>query len=124
MLPSSCRSCSFLPDAVEPLGIVADRGAGTLTVEWEDGHESVYALPALRWACPCATCRGEWGRPGRLASLETLPPEETRLEDVHTVGSYAIMPIWASGHNDGIFSFEYLRSICPCDVCSAEERPH
>jgi DUF971 family protein len=104
--------------AVIPTAIVADREAGTLTVEWEDGHRSEYSAEMLRWACPCAGCKGEWGRAGRLSSLSTLPPEELRLTDVQAVGTYAIMPVWASGHAQGIYSFEYLRSICPCNLCS------
>ena len=107
---------------MEPLSIVADRTAGTITIEWEDGHRSVYPAAALRWACPCAECKGEWGRPGRLAGLDALAPEELTLSDVQAVGTYAIAPVWASGHAQGIFTFEYLRQICPCGHCS-ESRP-
>jgi DUF971 family protein len=92
-----------------------------VTVEWEDGHISTYPAHILRWACPCAVCRGEWGRPGMLASLTSLPPQELQLVDVQAIGSYAIMPVWASGHDQGIYSFEYLRSICPCEECSSTE---
>jgi DUF971 family protein len=100
-----------------PVAIDADRQAGTLTIAWDDGHQSVYTVSQLRWACPCATCSGEWGRPGVLASLTSLPPDELRLADVHAVGMYAIAPVWASGHDSGIYSFDYLRSLCPCDEC-------
>jgi DUF971 family protein len=34
--------------------------------------------------------------------------ELTRLV---TVGGYAIQPVWADGHNTGIFSFDYLRQV-------------
>jgi len=27
------------------------------------------------------------------------------------VGGYAIQPVWADGHNTGIYSFEYLRRV-------------
>jgi DUF971 family protein len=104
---------------MEPREIVADRAAGTLTVVWTDGHVSMYSMPDLRWACPCATCSGEWGRPGVLAGVDRLPDEEFVLSDVHAVGAYAIAPTWASGHSTGIYSFEYLRSICPCESCRA-----
>lgn len=103
-----------------PREIVADRGEGTISVVWDDGHRSTYTAELLRWACPCATCAGEWGRPGLLAGLSTLPADEFRLEDVRAVGTYAIAPLWASGHNTGIYSFDYLRSLCPCDICTAE----
>jgi DUF971 family protein len=106
----------------EPVGIEADRGAGTLTIEWSDGHRSIYSTETLRWACPCAVCQGEWGRPGVLASLTELPPEEMRLTDVLAVGGYALTPVWASGHSSGIYSFEYLRQICPCGECAPMRR--
>lgn len=96
---------------MDPVEIVADRLRGSLTVEWSDGTRSRLLLPALRWACPCATCAGEWGRPGRLASLTVLPDDELTLTDVQPVGSYGITPIWASGHRDGIYSFDYLKSL-------------
>ena len=112
-------SCWFRPDmSADPVGIEADRQGGTLTIEWEDGHRSQYSTVILRWACPCAVCKGEWGRPGRLAGLDALPPEEFVLTDVQAVGSYAIMPTWESGHAQGIYSFEYLRGLCPCEECS------
>jgi DUF971 family protein len=94
-----------------PVAIEADRAAGTLTVDWEDGHRSVYTVSQLRWACPCAICSGELGRPGVLASQTSLPPEELRLVDVSLVGSYGICLVWASGHDTGIFTFDYLRSL-------------
>ena len=102
---------------ISPVGIEADRAAGTLAIAWEDGHRSRYSLAALRWACPCAMCRGEWGRAGVLEGASSLPDDELRLADMQTVGTYAVLPIWESGHNTGIYSFDYLRSICPCDEC-------
>lgn len=102
---------------MEPLGIEVDRGAGTLTIDWEDGHHSTFPAGYLRWRCPCAECAGEWGRPGRLAGLASLPPDETAIADLHLVGRYALQPVWASGHDSGFYSFEMLRGICPCDAC-------
>lgn len=105
----------------EPVGIEADRSNGTLSIEWADGHQSQYGTHLLRWACPCAVCQGEWGRPGVLAGLDTLPRDELTLENLLAVGSYAVTPVWASGHSSGIYSFEYLRTLCPCDDCSHPE---
>lgn len=100
-----------------PTAIEADRAGGVLTIQWDDGHRSVLPAALLRWACPCAVCKGEWGRPGRLAAIDSLPQEELTLADVHAVGTYAITPVWASGHAQGIYSFEYLRELCPCEEC-------
>jgi len=105
-----------------PREIVADRQAGTIDVTWDDGHRSLYTAEHLRWSCPCATCAGEWGRPGLLEGVEQLPPDEFRLADVRSVGTYAIAPRWASGHQTGIYSFEYLRSLCECEECGSASR--
>jgi DUF971 family protein len=37
------------------------------------------------------------------------------------VGNYAIELRWQDGHSTGIYSFEYLRSLCPCTHCTAPQ---
>jgi len=61
--------------------IHADRAAGTLAIEWADGHATTYGFEPLRWLCPCAHCRGEAGMPGWLDSDPTLTVEQTRLTE-------------------------------------------
>jgi len=34
------------------------------------------------------------------------------------VGNYAIQIEFTDGHSTGIYSFDYLRTICPCDACA------
>src|SRR4026207_1983865 len=87
------------PATPTPTRIHADRAAGTLELEWQDGHRTVYGAHALRWLCPCAFCRGEAGLPGWLDTSPTLTEEQTRLVDVHLVGNYAIAPTWGDGHH-------------------------
>jgi DUF971 family protein len=103
----------------EPVGVEANREEGTLRIDWQDGHSSVYSTELLRWACPCAVCQGEWGRPGLLSTTHALAPEEVRLTDLLPVGTYALTPVWESGHASGIYSYEYLRGLCPCGECSS-----
>ena len=38
---------------------------------------------------------------------------------VEPVGNYAIRINWSDGHNSGIYSYDHLRSICPCEECRA-----
>jgi DUF971 family protein len=102
-----------------PATIHADRGAHTLSIGWSDGHATTYDLTVLRWLCPCAYCRGEAGMPGWLDSAPTLTPEQTRLEDMHLVGNYALSPHWGDGHSTGFYSFTQLRHHCPCAECAA-----
>ena len=103
-----------------PTGIHADRAAGTLAIDWADGHRTAYDAVALRWLCPCAYCRGEAGMPGWLDSAPTLTPDQTRIVDVQLVGSYAVCPSWGDGHHTGYYTFALLRARCPCAVCAAE----
>ena len=103
-----------------PLRIDADRAAGTLRLEWADGHDTIYDAVALRWLCPCAYCRGEAGMPGWLDSNPTLTPEQTRLVDVALVGTYAIQCTWGDGHATGFHTFMLLRDMCPCAPCTTE----
>jgi len=43
-----------------------------------------------------------------------------RMESIEEVGSYAIRIRWSDGHGTGIYSYDHLRSICPCPACSAQ----
>jgi len=100
-----------------PTRIHMDRAAGTLELEWQDGHVSVFGAVGLRWLCPCAFCRGEAGMPGWLDTGPALTPDQTRLVDLHLVGSYALAPEWADGHHTGYYPFALLRDRCPCPIC-------
>lgn len=108
------------PRRTTPVRIDADRTAGTLRLEWADGHRTVFDTVMLRWLCPCAYCRGEAGQPGWLDTNPTLTPEQTRLVDVALVGSYAIQATWGDGHHTGYHTFTLLRDRCPCPECTRD----
>ena len=99
-----------------PVRIHADRAAGTLAIDWADGHQTLYPAVALRWLCPCAFCRGEAGQPGWLDSRPELTAEQTRLVDINLVGQYAVAPVWGDDHRTGYYTFALLRERCPCDA--------
>jgi DUF971 family protein len=84
-----------------------------LAVKWDDGAEDFIALEKLRRACPCAGCKGEVDILGNLYINPALPLTAKSFEFVKmlSVGGYAIQPVWADGHNTGIYSFEYLRRV-------------
>jgi len=105
-------------DLTAPVRIHADREAGTLRIEWVDGHVSTYDFVRLRWLCPCAYCRGEMGQPGWLDSNPTLTGEQTRLVSMEPVGGYAVAPTWGDGHHTGYYTFTSLRTHCPCPECT------
>jgi DUF971 family protein len=111
------------PKGVEPsttpTRMHADRAARTFSIDWSDGHATVYDFTALRYLCPCAYCRGEAGLPGWLDSAPTLTDEQTRMTDIHLVGNYAVSPHWGDGHSTGFYPFVLLRARCPCAECTA-----
>lgn len=82
-----------------------------MEVEWEDGSHSTYTGEQLRWACPCAECRGEAGMPGRLSRVTALSDAELRVADVTLVGQYALQIAFESGHASGIYTFSLLRRL-------------
>lgn len=86
-----------------------------LEIEWEDGHRSIYPSIYLRDKCPCASCIDEWT--GRKVLREEDIPKDIRVVSLEAVGLYAIGIQWSDGHDSGIYSFDHLRNICPCEVC-------
>lgn len=80
-----------------------------MEITWEDGTHTTYTGEQLRWACPCAECRGEAGIPGRLSRVRSLSDAELRIADVTLVGQYALQIAFESGHATGIFTFPYLK---------------
>ena len=106
-------------DRRTPTAIDLDVPNGLMRIVWADGHESLYELPALRRSCPCAGCSGEMGRPGTVGEGTVLTPRQTTLADVQQLNRFGLQLIWADGHDDGLFSYALLRTLCPCDACTA-----
>ena len=96
---------------MRPLDI--QRIGNELAVKWDDGAEDFIALEKLRRACPCAGCKGEVDILGNLYKNPDRPltAKAFELVKIASVGGYAIQPVWADGHNTGIYSFEYLRRV-------------
>ena len=88
-----------------------DRARQVMEITWEDGARTSYTGEQLRWACPCAECRGEAGIPGRLARVKELREDELKVKDVTLVGQYAVQVAFESGHATGIYTFRYLRDL-------------
>jgi DUF971 family protein len=40
------------------------------------------------------------------------------LESLAPMGHYGVIAQWKDGHNTGIYSWDYLRAICPCEACT------
>ena len=98
-------------------------GAG-VDIVWVDGHSSHFDFAYLRENCPCATCNDERAKKaspsGPQLSSPLLPMYKPKLraQSASQVGSYAIQIFFNDGHSTGIFSYDYLRTICPCAECA------
>lgn len=101
-----------------PLRVKAPRNARTLGISWADGHEGTYPHDILRGYCPCAGCQGH---SGEIRFIEPRD-DQLELEDIESVGGYALALKWFDGHASGIYSFVYLRRLCQCDACRSPER--
>jgi DUF971 family protein len=89
-----------------------------LVVQWQDGHECTYPVAYLRKRCPCASCkafREEQAKRPRTSLTVFSKTTEGPLAatGAQLVGGYAIRIDWSDQHGSGIYSFTYLREICP-----------
>ena len=46
-------------------------------------------------------------------------PADLHAEDYLMVGRYAVQFLWSDAHFTGIYPFDTLRKLCPCDECRA-----
>jgi DUF971 family protein len=116
----------------DPKAVKVHLQSGTgVEIEWQDGHISRYSFAFLRDACPCAMCDEERTKSGRKPGEQTLPkPGElpmykpaVRASSAEGVGKYAIKFRWNDGHELGIYSWQWLRQICPCADCRDVNAP-
>ncbi len=102
---------SALPTEIERVG------GREIRIRWEDGHESVYRNPELRFACACANCVEEWSGVRRI-QREAIP-DDIFPTGMELVGNYAVQITWSDGHATGIYTYDALRQLCPCGECKA-----
>ena len=104
-----------------------------LEIDWRDGRRCTYPISLLRSMCPCALCRGlREGHEGHPPAIQAVPPsgppaprkmslsilpgdftQPLTALSAELVGNYALRIDWSDKHGSGIYSFKYLREICP-----------
>lgn len=84
-----------------------------LSIVWQDDNNTIIPLKYLRDECPCAGCKGE-----TILFTTYRPPKPTvfssemyKIKSIDTVGDYAIQIGWKDGHNTGIYSWEYIKTL-------------
>jgi DUF971 family protein len=114
--------------ATDPKSVKVNLTAGTgVDIQWADGHVSHYPFVFLRNACPCAMCNEEREKTGRKpgAPLKPAPgalpmfKPAAKPVSAEPVGKYAIKFTWNDDHDLGLYSWKYLREVCPCIECQA-----
>lgn len=84
----------------------------TITITWDDNLITPLNIQLLRNECPCAECKGE-----TILMQQILPvlkpklPGHYEIKGIVPVGSYAIQISWGDGHETGLYSWEYLRTL-------------
>ena len=111
------------PSAIK---IHVSTGAG-VDITWSDNHMSHYDFPYLRDECPCATCNDERQKkaalatagPASAAAFSALPMFKPKVtaRSANAVGNYAIQITFSDNHSTGIYSYDHLRTLCPCPDC-------
>jgi len=99
-------------------------GAG-VDIVWADGHRTHYDFSFLREMCPCAMCNDERAKKQDVPEALSTPSQDLfpmfkpkpGARAAKAIGNYALQIDFTDGHTTVIYSFEYLRTICPCEEC-------
>jgi DUF971 family protein len=108
-----------MDNPIRPKNITLDKTTGFLIIVWSDDRTCRYPLSHLREACPCVECRGgheNMGRRGDPDNILVLTPVRSyKIDRLELVGNYALQPFWDDGHHTGMYTWDYLRRLCPPD---------
>jgi DUF971 family protein len=100
-----------------PKSITLNKQENYLEITWSDERVCQYPLPELREACPCVECRGGHQFMGREHDPKDIlvlkPARSYKITELQMVGNYALQPSWDDGHHTGIYTWDYLRRLCP-----------
>jgi DUF971 family protein len=124
-----------MPEALDPrkkptdVKVHVSSGSG-VDIVWADGHRSHYDFVFLRDECPCATCNDERRKKETAQALSGLGEAgvlpmykpKARARAAKPLGNYALQIDFTDGHSSGIYSYDYLRTICPCEECARNFR--
>lgn len=103
--------------SVRPKAITLNKNEHYLEIVWNDEQVCHYPLSELREACPCVQCRGGHEFMGREYDpsnlLELKPKRSYAIQTIEPVGNYALQPVWDDGHDSGIYTWDYLKRLCP-----------
>ncbi|MBC8351456.1 MAG: DUF971 domain-containing protein [Planctomycetes bacterium] len=92
-----------------PTHILRQPETHTLLLRWADGNEHVLPYAFLRRKCCCAGCIHEIT--GEQLLDPATVPEDLDLPHMNLVGNYAIKFRWSDDHDQGLYTWQYLREL-------------
>lgn len=105
-----------LPQSVEAIEVrIIAEAPARIRIEWTNGHISEYSQRYLRGFCPCAQCQGH-----ERVGWNFVAHDPSWVLGVHPVGHYAIALFFSDGHQTGIYPWDLLKALCPCEACQAK----
>jgi DUF971 family protein len=95
-----------------------------LLVTFSNEESKLIDIKTLRDKCPCAECRelrgeGSHNEPIKISTkkkkvfniVEHTKEESLSLDEIWSVGNYAIGMRWGDNHNSGIYTHDYLYEL-------------
>ena len=85
-----------------------------IAIKWNDSTESFINNKTLRERCPCANCSGEsdvFGNVYKNKNTNTSDSNKYKIVGYMHIGHYAIRIAWGDGHDAGIYSFDFMKSL-------------
>ncbi|MGC4005347.1 MAG: DUF971 domain-containing protein [Pirellulales bacterium] len=92
-----------------PIDIQARRDEGRFVFRWADGAETLHPFFDLRCECQCAGCVDE--NTGRRILDPATVPRDVTVQDAKLVGNYAVKITWSDGHDTGLYTWDFMRSL-------------
>ena len=99
-----------------PVPQLIHRGEREVVITWDVDHVGTYPVRDLRLACQCAQCVDEMT--GRALLDPATVPDDVAAHQVRLVGNYAIRIDFSDGHGTGIYTYDFLATLCPCERCT------
>lgn len=88
----------------QPTALTVHQASRVLEVAFDDGHSFRIPFELMRVYSPSAEVQGHG--PGQEV-LQT-GKREVGIDELQSVGLYAVQPRFSDGHDTGIFSWDYL----------------
>ncbi len=91
-----------------PTALTLHKASRTLEISFDDLGSVSLSLEFLRVHSPSAEVRGH----GQGQEVLQTGMRSIEITAIEPVGNYAIRPVFSDGHDSGIYSWDFLHSLC------------